>query len=507
MSRRLVAMMSIVTWVLIALWVAPTWASPEKTAVVVIGTSGTVKPKFVKVIRKKLIGELKSHGLRPVGPKKLKARLPKPKAKKLKKCIDDEGCVGAMREKLGVANLVFVTISKRKKKPFEVQLRVVGVEAMTDVQQTSVKLPKKLVRSVKTLGGSALDVYLEPPSAPAEPAPAKPVAAPAEPAPAKPVVVAVEPAPPVEEVVAEASFVGKPVKQDLDAALSAVVEPPKVPEVKPEQAALGESVDEGDATVHAGSFKIESAADIEKLSGFKAIKGSLTIRASGLVTLSGLESLETITGDLVVDGCSTLTSFRGLKALVTIGRTMVVRGNASLMTMTGLERLKSVGGGIRIQGNGALIDVNALKRLGSVGAELDISNNDSLGTLVGFKSLREVGGYVSVSGNDVLSNLKGLHGLRVIGKDLLVQQNIGLKSLAGLSKLEEVGGHLTIYENEYLQDVGSIGSVKSIRGDVRIDANISLPSCNVDRVRQRLSLAAAGREVVIRGTDMVGKCR
>ena len=72
MSRRPVAMMSIVIWVLVALWAAPTWASPEKTAVVVIGTSGTVKPKFVKVIRKKLNGELKSHGLRPVGRKKLK---------------------------------------------------------------------------------------------------------------------------------------------------------------------------------------------------------------------------------------------------------------------------------------------------------------------------------------------------------------------------------------------------------------------------------------------------
>ena len=140
----------------------PSFAESPKTAVVVVSVAGKVKPRFIKVIRKKLNGELKSHGLRPVGPKKLKARLPKPKSKALKNCVERANCVSTLREKLGVEHLVFVKISKRKRKPFDVELRVAGSGRIDDVQQLQVKLPKKLVAGVKRLGGDALDSFLAP---------------------------------------------------------------------------------------------------------------------------------------------------------------------------------------------------------------------------------------------------------------------------------------------------------------------------------------------------------
>ena len=537
--------------VLAVAWVAtPALAESPKTAVVVVSAAGKVKPKFIKVIRKQLNRELKSHGLRPVGPKKLKARVPKPKSKALKNCVESADCTSALREKLGIEHLVFVKIAKRKRKPFDVELRVVGSEKVGDVQQRQVKLPKKLVASVKSLGGDALESFLEPSPEEAAPELEAPVAiepkAVAEVLPdpkqdkaevtEQPAVDAVEPAAETqakepaadvaeaqgaaiegelaaepeakvtepEKLIPEAAFVAKPVKQELDAKPLAAREPSAQVEASVEK--LEETIDETDASVYVGSVKIEATEDIEKLKGIKTVSGSLTIRASDLVMLHGLGELQTITGDFVVDGCEALTSFRGIGALKAIGRNVVVRGNGSLRSFAGLDSLQTVGGGIRVQGNTALVDINMLKAIKVIGADLDLADNDSLGTLWGLKSVNSVGGYVSVSGNDSLTSLKGLHSLKSVGKDLLIQQNMSLKSLGGMSKLIMVGGHLTVYENEYLQDVTQLDSIKRIRGDVRIDANTSLPACNAESVTKSLKAAAAGNEVVIRGTDMVGKC-
>jgi hypothetical protein len=154
-----------------------------------------------------------------------------------------------------------------------------------------------------------------------------------------------------------------------------------------------------------GSFvidDIETAADLEALSG-----------------------CTTVTGDLSIE-YSPLTSLEGLECLAHVGGRLDIKLNESLTSLIGLESVEYVGG------------------------DLGISVNRSLTSLAGLNNLESVGGRLDIEHNDFLTSLASLENIISIGEDLEISYNFSLTSLAGLNNLESIGGNLVIWYNRKL---------------------------------------------------------
>ncbi len=154
-------------------------------------------------------------------------------------------------------------------------------------------------------------------------------------------------------------------------------------------------------TVLQGSYVIRSSLDIATLAGIETITGDLSVLAKGLHDLTGLESLTTIGGKLIVDGDPNddqiLDGNQSLAALVgsglinltTVGGDVVIEDNPALTTI----RLPSLvtAGGLLVRRNAALTKLDGFDQLLSVEAAVDISSNPLLGSIGGLQALRSAG--------------------------------------------------------------------------------------------------------------------
>ena len=179
-------------------------------------------------------------------------------------------------------------------------------------------------------------------------------------------------------------------------------------------------------------------------------KGSFVI--DDIETAADLEALSgctTVTGDLSIE-YSPLTSLEGLECLAHVGGRLDIKLNESLTSLIGLESVEYVGGDLGISVNRSLTSLAGLNNLESVGGRLDIEHNESLTSLAGLNNLESVGGRLDIEHNDFLTSLASLENIISIGEDLEISYNFSLTSLAGLNNLESVGGNLVIWYNRKL---------------------------------------------------------
>ncbi|MBC8320244.1 MAG: T9SS type A sorting domain-containing protein [Bacteroidetes bacterium] len=128
--------------------------------------------------------------------------------------------------------------------------------------------------------------------------------------------------------------------------------------------------------------------------------GGLHIQNNELLTdLTGLDNLETISGNLIIGGeypsnCNnSLFTLSGLSLLDTVGGGLYIGYNINLSTFSGLEGLKSIGGYLNIVRNINLTDISALSQLSNIEGDMVI------------------GGWVPYQGNFILQSLSGLENI------------------------------------------------------------------------------------------------
>jgi len=150
-----------------------------------------------------------------------------------------------------------------------------------------------------------------------------------------------------------------------------------------------------------GPVRIENAADLERLRGVQVVEGKLEILESalGADALAALSSLETVAGDLAVEGNRKLGSLEPLKSLREVEGNLYLGFNDALATLD-LPRLERVGGALILEGQPDLSEIR-LDGLKVVGSYFDIHENDSLAR-VSLASLATVGGELSVRDNPEL---------------------------------------------------------------------------------------------------------
>lgn len=238
--------------------------------------------------------------------------------------------------------------------------------------------------------------------------------------------------------------------------------------------------------------------------GCSVILGDVNIIDDGsnaITNLNGLEILNTINGNLLLQENYSLNSISGLHNLTYIGGDLTLSFNYFLPSLTGLENLDSIGGDFKTTCSNLIEDLVVFQNLSKIGGNLKITWNNKLKSLDGLENLN-LGGGVYLSDNVLLSDLSSLESFTSINGDFYLLSNNALDSLgclknlssiggnldinfcsplinlAGLDSLKIVGGYVNIEDNWYLNNLTGLNALKSIGGSLSVTNNSELNSLN-----------------------------
>ncbi|MDA3943083.1 MAG: T9SS type A sorting domain-containing protein [Bacteroidetes bacterium] len=224
--------------------------------------------------------------------------------------------------------------------------------------------------------------------------------------------------------------------------------------------------------------------DIQDLTGLSVINSigehlSFGYQTEGnpqLLTLSGLENLDSIGGYLTITNNHNLSSLSGLDSLKSIGGGLTFWSNHGLQNMDQLINISNLGGPLMLFANKKLNNIEGLSNIEGIDGEVFIQVHDSLMDLNGLSGLVTVNGNVNISYNQFLESMEGLSKLENINGHLIIEDNPNLKSLQGLENLHAMGGSLTINSNPQLESILSLSNLSSIEGRIRLTNNDLLES-------------------------------
>ena len=163
-----------------------------------------------------------------------------------------------------------------------------------------------------------------------------------------------------------------------------------------------------------------------------------------LQSLVGLKSLSYLNGDFLVTGNTNLQSLQGLENLKTVTGDVkfspfIVYGGPSydpitqvfensFTNLTGLESLEKIGGDLILQDNRLLSSLDGLENLNSINGSLKLHDCDLIENLVGFKNIELINEGIEIGYN--YNNLKNFEGLERISKtnSIYVYRNHSLVS-------------------------------------------------------------------------------
>lgn len=200
--------------------------------------------------------------------------------------------------------------------------------------------------------------------------------------------------------------------------------------------------------------------------GCTTIAGALNIAGNDIVDLSPLGSVTHVTGAVSVLNCTVLGSLSGLHLTQTGGLT--IHDNPALTSLAGLESLQSVTGDVDFEDNDVLTGTSALT-IASIGGTLYISFNGELTDLSGFSNITALNGDLVLISNRKLPTASGLHNITSVGGDVVIEFQEIFTSMTGLEALTTIDGELSIYSNEQLADLSAFNNLTSVTGGIEID--------------------------------------
>ena len=225
--------------------------------------------------------------------------------------------------------------------------------------------------------------------------------------------------------------------------------------------------------------------------GCTQIIGDLNISGYNITSLSGLNVITSVGGNLVIECNTLLTNLSGLNNLTSVGGNLYIGGNLKLTNIVGLNHLTQLGGNLTITNNPVLLSLSGLEGISGVQGMLWVDVNPTLLTLTGLDNVMTVSGNVRISQNNSISTLTGLDNLTSIGGSLIIGGddhlgglgNTALASLSALSQLNTIGGDLEIGYNSSLASLSGLDNI--LPGSIinlNIYNNIQLSSCEVGAV-------------------------
>ena len=273
----------------------------------------------------------------------------------------------------------------------------------------------------------------------------------------------------------------------------------------------------GDTHPCDGSYQVYTQADLDAIKACTSVSGELTIRATGVTTLSGL-SLMAVGGSVWISGYdlqgdpTVLQDLKGLEHLVSVGGDLRIESSLA-KDLHGLENLRYVGKNVYIFFHYSLRSLDGLQLKGVAGF-FSLSQDSALTDITALSSLTCLGGF-SVDLNAALPSLNGLQNLQQLGSlgvtrtaliDLsalkhitTVPGDVYLESsdLTGLANLTAVGGTLGISNNHAITSLAGLSSLQSVGVDLVLNGNTALVSPGGPP-----RLKVIGRDFVVRNSAL-----
>ncbi len=194
------------------------------------------------------------------------------------------------------------------------------------------------------------------------------------------------------------------------------------------------------------------------------IEGNVTIYGDDITNLNGINNLDFIGGDLILDRTS-LVNLIGLGNIDSIMGDLHLEFNGNLKNLSGLWNLTFIGGSLTIISCYDLNSLTALENLNFIGEDINIHNNNDLPNLTGLENITHVSrDLILTSNGSTLNCLTGLNNISSIGRDLLVQGNYGLLNLEGLDNLSYVGGIFEIRSNNHMTSLVGVENLETVMG-------------------------------------------
>lgn len=210
---------------------------------------------------------------------------------------------------------------------------------------------------------------------------------------------------------------------------------------------------------------ISQITSLSPLINITSVGGFGVRKTSILTSLSGVDNITSMDGDLIIWNNTALSSLTGLEGVTVVNGAMEVSNNNSLTSLEGLQSLTSVAEDAHLWGSPLLESLTGLDNLTSIGELFTISSFNSLVSLAGLENLTSVGGYLNIHSNQSLVSLAGLDNLNSTQEIYIGTSNTGfsypnpnLSNLCALTNLFNNGtyGTVTIANNSYNPTVADI---------------------------------------------------
>jgi len=229
-----------------------------------------------------------------------------------------------------------------------------------------------------------------------------------------------------------------------------------------------------------------------------------------LTSLTGLDNITSIGGDLIVTYNDTLTTLSGLDALISIGGDLEISSNYSLNSLSGLDNIDvSTINNFKISGNfnisycnyewvcEYLQNPNGIVSVGQNGSNctsiVELANScggdlpclpygdysfytedDIFMFQYAFDNCSDIKGNVLIQGSSDISTLYYLNNWTSVEKDLIIRYCSSLEDLEGLNNLLSVGADLGIIHNEDLVSLQALNNITEVGAQLRLVNNDAL---------------------------------
>lgn len=192
------------------------------------------------------------------------------------------------------------------------------------------------------------------------------------------------------------------------------------------------------------------------------INGNLTIGTSNsnlITSLTPLNNLTRITGELRISNNNSLISLSGLQNITEVGSLWIgYHFSNQLISLSGLEGLTVVNGNVTVGYNDGLTTLTGLDNLQTIGGYLWIIELPALTSISSLNNLTTIGSFLNIGYCENLNSISGFLNLTSINNTLGIGYT-GLTSLDEFNNLETVNGALQIFQNPNLTNISGLTNI------------------------------------------------
>ena len=288
-----------------------------------------------------------------------------------------------------------------------------------------------------------------------------------------------------------------------------------------------------------GTIVLTSQEEVDNFAtefGCTNIGGNVFIQGENIINLDGLNTIESIEGDLRIEACYNLTNLDGLSNLSTVGGHFYLDNNSSIVSTNGFSNIETIGGDFTIYDYSVYNFPNLTSIGGSIPSIEFLGSNEEaltnltyiggdvygyfleLNNLSCFSNLQTIGGTLSLDDFWGLTNLDGLENLTTLGSlslwwmfslenidalsglisinDIFID-GVGLTNLNGLSNITEVVGDV------YINDAESLINIEGLHNITTIGGNLNMSFTNVEVIYGFDNLVSIGDELSIQDNNIL----